>query len=318
MSDRRFLLGYNTCGFSHTTDIDHILRVIHSTGYQGVELTLDKRHYHPHHHDRSVLERIKSFLTSSGMVNVLATGARYVLSDVKHEPSMVSADDGARTRWMAFLVESIKMGEELQSDCVMLHSGYQPKGVEKARAWDWMVQEVTELCRVAREHGQRLGMEFHPDMFLRTYDDFKRLKQDVGAVNFGLTLDVGHCECTESTSTADIIRECLQDVFNIHLDDIDSRVHKHLMLGQGQIDFKEIFRVLSEVGYRGLASVELNADDIGVADDELAVDSYGYLVERVSKGPFIIRRPAERVGHERRRRHTTGELPEPGVVRSTA
>jgi sugar phosphate isomerase/epimerase len=52
----------------------------------------------------------------------------------------------------------------------------------------------------------------------------------------------------------------------VHIEDIAGRVHKHLIPGQGQVDFHGIGKALTAIGYTGAASVEL-MDHSGQAED---------------------------------------------------
>ena len=74
----------------------------------------------------------------------------------------------------------------------------------------------------------------------------------------GLTLDVGHIRCTESYAPEEAIRRYGAELRNIHLDDMRGRVHDHLQIGEGELDFPSILGALREVGYSGVASVELS------------------------------------------------------------
>jgi sugar phosphate isomerase/epimerase len=61
---------------------------------------------------------------------------------------------------------------------------------------------------------------------------------------------------------------------HIHLEDIaGTRVHQHLVPGEGAIDFAALFAALAEVGYDGWVTVELYPfldDARGVAERAMA------------------------------------------------
>ena len=46
-------------------------------------------------------------------------------------------------------------------------------------------------------------------------------------------------------------------IFHIHIEDISKRKHYHLVPGEGQIDFEDIFRALAAIRYDGFVTVEL-------------------------------------------------------------
>ena len=74
----------------------------------------------------------------------------------------------------------------------------------------------------------------------------------------GLTIDVGHLAVTESEPWADHLAAHAEDLIHLHLDDTRNRVHEHLPLGEGEIDWLQIIATLGRIGYAGLALVELS------------------------------------------------------------
>ncbi|MEX0612526.1 MAG: TIM barrel protein, partial [Pirellulales bacterium] len=45
---------------------------------------------------------------------------------------------------------------------------------------------------------------------------------------------------------------------NVHVEDMRSGVHEHLMFGEGEIDFPPVIAALAKIGYAGLVGVELS------------------------------------------------------------
>jgi sugar phosphate isomerase/epimerase len=72
-------------------------------------------------------------------------------------------------------------------------------------------------------------------------------------VNF----DIGHFFCAgEDPRVA--FEELFEWIGHVHLEDIASdRVHNHLILGHGAIQFTEIFQTMLRLGYQGDVSLEL-------------------------------------------------------------
>jgi sugar phosphate isomerase/epimerase len=62
--------------------------------------------------------------------------------------------------------------------------------------------------------------------------------------------DVGH-SFVAGEDPARAIRELGPHLSNIHLEDIKDRVHRHLLFGQGDVDFRAVFAALKEIGYTG-------------------------------------------------------------------
>jgi L-ribulose-5-phosphate 3-epimerase len=270
-------LGYNSSGFARTADLHAVIDAVADIGFAGIELSLDARHHHCLHHDDAQAAAVGQRLRQRGLGVVVGTGARYVLGPVKHEPAFATPAAQERERYLAFMERAMDQAPLLGAEVVMLHSGYAPVGVEPDRAWAWLVQGSARLAAGAAERGLVLGFEFHPDMLVRTLADWERLAAAVDHPAFGLTLDIGHVACTEQPSIPEVIAACLPRVVNVHLEDIRGRVHEHLPIGEGDIDFAAVFEALRRGGYRGLVNAELNSDDLPVDECALASRTWQHL-----------------------------------------
>jgi sugar phosphate isomerase/epimerase len=69
---------------------------------------------------------------------------------------------------------------------------------------------------------------------------------------------------------------------HVQLEDMRDRVHKHLRLGEGQLDFGAIFAAFDRTRFSGVVALEFNAGDLGGTGDELASESLAYLRRNVA------------------------------------
>ena len=270
-------IGYNTCGFARTNNLTDVLEIIHSLGYEGAELTLDRSHFHPYFSNDISLRYIAHLFSARDLDIVLNTGGRYVLSDVAHEPSLISKSATKRKEFVQFVVDAILIAPVLGARVVMLHSGSLAKEVEPEQAWKWLSDEVSYLSGIAEDQGITLGFEFHPAMFLATLEDYWNLKRLVMSPALKLTLDVGHVACTETRPVSQVIAESKSEIANVHLEDIKGRKHVHLPIGQGDIDFVDVFEGLKAIDYTGLINIEFNTNDLEVDECQLARETLSYL-----------------------------------------
>jgi sugar phosphate isomerase/epimerase len=270
-------LGYNTVGFSHHEDVTNVIGIIHNLGYVGMELTLDWRHFHPYSSDLTARQKLSQYIELSGLELVLNTGGRYVLSDAAHEPSLVSATENERSQFVQFVKDTIHLAPTLGARIIMLHSGSLSTRVDPSHAWEWLTVEVAYLAEIAEEQNVLLAFEFHPAMFVATLADYYKLKERVSSSSLKLTLDVGHVACTETRPLSEVIEECNGEVVNVHLEDIKGRKHVHLPIGQGDIDFEDVFNGLKAIGYSGLINAEFNSNDLEVDECQLARETFKHL-----------------------------------------
>ena len=251
-----FHLGYGTNGFGNHR-LDDALRIIADLGYTAVALTLDHNHLDPYADDMPMqVDHVANLLSRLGLRSVVETGARYLLDPVrKHYPTLVCDEPLQR---IDFLRRAVRIAAGLGSDCVSYWSGIKPSTVDDEIAWRRMLDGVSAVLEEAEKYDLPLGLEPEPGMFVEHLSDALRLREELGAPTlFGITIDIGHCVAVEPVDAATCIRRAGDLLVNVQLDDMRTGVHEHLEFGEGELDLPATLAALSEVGYTGVAAVEL-------------------------------------------------------------
>lgn len=254
MSTLRF--GYGTNGFANHR-LDDALAVIADLGYSGVALTLDHAHLDPFADDVATqTRRVVARLAELELGVVVETGARFLLDPWrKHQPTLLSDEPGSR---VDFLRRAAEIAEDLGADCVSFWSGVAPPGLDDDTAWRRLLDGVAAVLDGTDGTRARFALEPEPGHYVQHLDQVLRLREELGdPERLGITIDVGHCVAVEPVSAAECVRKAGDLLFNVQLDDMLPGVHEHLEFGQGQLDLAETLGALAEVGYAGLASVEL-------------------------------------------------------------
>lgn len=320
MTTLRF--GYGTNGFGDHRLLD-ALRLIADLGYDGVALTLDHHHLDPFADDLpEQVRRVRGVLERLGLSVVVETGARYLLDPhVKHHPTLVSADSGRR---VDFLRRSVRVAADLGSDVVSFWSGIRPSDVDEHTATRRLVEGTSEVVAEAARCGVRLGLEPEPGMVVDTVDAALAVLERLGEPDpLGITLDVGHCVAVERDTAADCARRLGDRLVHVQLDDMRPGVHEHLEFGAGELDLAGTLAALAEVGFTGLAAVELPRH--GHAAPQVARRAIGALhrpwaaeaVASVRREPASIATLFPAVGRHVGR-HPVDQADPRGLVRGTA
>jgi L-ribulose-5-phosphate 3-epimerase len=253
------LPGYNTNGFAHHR-LEDALAILADLGYRSVALTLDYHALDPFAADLNAqTQRIRELLDRLGLRCVLETGARFLLDPWrKHQPTLLDPTPGGRQHRLDFLLYTIDLAALLRADAVSFWSGKPPGPEPEEALWPRLVDGVGQLCRHAESSGVRLAFEPEPGMFIDTMPRYAELFRQVAHPSFGLTLDVGHLQCMNELPLDEHILAWREVLWNVHIEDMRTGVHDHLMFGEGEIDFAPVFAALHQVGYTGGLHVELS------------------------------------------------------------
>jgi sugar phosphate isomerase/epimerase len=275
-----FRLAYNTNGLAHHRILD-ALDLLAELGYEGVSITPDVGELDLYRLDRALVGEVRARAAEHGLALTIETGARYLLDPRrKHHPTLLDEDPRARSQRVDMLRRSIDLAVDLGADLVSLWSGAAPLSrdgasihADDARAaqraehelessWSRLCDGLVIVLDHAQATGVRVAFEPEPGMFIERPCGYAELVARLGSQGrrLGLCLDVGHLLVTRDLPVEDVVRRHASELAHVHLDDIHGSVHEHLMFGRGELDLRAALRSLIEVGYRGLAAVELSRD----------------------------------------------------------
>jgi sugar phosphate isomerase/epimerase len=121
-----------------------------------------------------------------------------------------------------------------------------------------LVEGCKRLADDAAFTNMRLAFEPEPGMFIDTMDKFAELHARVNHPALGLTIDVGHLVCNGELPVSKFLTDWGHVLWNVHIEDMRRGVHDHLMFGEGEVDFTDVFAGLRAANYTGGVYVELS------------------------------------------------------------
>lgn len=265
-----FRLGYVTNGLANHRLLDS-LRLCADLGYEAVAVTLDVGQLDPYDLRPEQVSDVRHWAEELGLALTVETGARFLLDPRrKHRPNLMDAADEGRDVRVDFYRRAIDIAVSLGAPLVSLWSGAAPGGERYEQdgadprhpLLDHLAQGLAPVLEHAAGAGVQVAFEPEPGMFVERPQGYADLCRHLGAAAdpLGLTLDVGHCLVTGDLPVAQCIRDWAHRLVHVHLDDIAGGVHQHLPFGQGDLDTTEVLRALVEVGFGGVAAVELSRD----------------------------------------------------------
>jgi L-ribulose-5-phosphate 3-epimerase len=266
-----YRLGYNTNGLAHHRPAD-ALTLLAELGYQGVAITPDVGALDPLRTDvdSGEVRDLRARAADLGLSLAIETGARYVLDPRrKHRPSLLEEDGAERLRRVDFLRRSIDLAHALGASVVSIWSGSAPTPMSgdtfdpaHEPVWERLTQSLVPVLDHARDQGVFVAFEPEPGMFVERPAGYLELVRRLGdrGNELGLTLDVGHLLVTGDIPVGPAIRSLARHLVHVHLDDVAGGIHEHRMFGTGELDLREVLNALHDVGYAGMAAVELSRD----------------------------------------------------------
>ena len=260
--------GYNTNGLAHHR-LDEALTLLGNIGYQAVAITPDVGQLDPYRLGANEAAQLRRQSVDLGLALTVETGARFLLDPAhKHDPNLMNVHGEGRERRVDYYRRCIDLAVELGAPLVSLWAGTESTGATFSTQKDprALLERLAEGLRSvlahARARGVAIGFEPEPGMFIEGPAGYKALLETLGpdAGDLGLTLDVGHLVVTGDRPEGDVIRAHSEQLVNVHLDDCPVGIHEHRPFGQGDLDLPGVLSALQEVGFQGVASVELSRD----------------------------------------------------------
>jgi sugar phosphate isomerase/epimerase len=254
-------LSFSTNAFVRFT-VTEAIETIAKAGYSGVELLADVPHLYPFSTTGPDLERIAVCLEKNRVLpaNINANNAAGYYGakfwEPVFEPSLANPEPEARKWRVGFTKKCIDMAEFLSCRNVSVTSGRMVPGVRPEKSLALLRQSLLEIVEYASAKHVRVGMEYEPGLLVECAGELEVLIGEIGSGNFGANLDLGHSYLAGELPL-DVARRLGPRIFHLHLEDIAGRKHYHLVPGDGDMDFQEIFRALHAIEYKGFVTVEL-------------------------------------------------------------
>ena len=255
-------VAYNTNGLAHHR-LDDALRLLADVGYDGVALTPDVAHLDLLKSSERDWENAARLCESLKLRVVVETGARYVLDPKrKHWPNLMSKDDAAAERRVAYYRKSLRLAQVLRAEGVSIWSGAADDATPPPdeTAWARLVPRLQRVLDDAAPAGVPLCFEPEPGMWVDSLARYRELRRRLARDDLATTLDVGHLLVTESGAPQQNVAEFAKSLKNVQLDDARRGVHEHLPLGEGELDLAGVVNELRRLRYGGPLALELSRD----------------------------------------------------------
>jgi sugar phosphate isomerase/epimerase len=253
-------LAFSTNAYLHYSFSEAVRRLA-AIGYGGVEIMADVPHAWPAYLLPEQKQAIRDALKQHGLaISNVNAFMMHAVSDPRQKywhPSWIEPDPHYRQIRIDHTKRALTLARELGAACITT----EPGGPLEGRTWNECLRLFLDMLQPVVEHAEREGVllliEPEPGLLLETVDQYLEFAEKISSPYLGLNFDIGHAFCVGDDPPS-AIRRLGSRIRHVHLEDIAAtRVHHHLIPGEGAIDFAATLQALQQIGYQGWITIEL-------------------------------------------------------------
>src|SRR5262245_20786846 len=218
------------------------VRRLAGIGYAGVEVMADVPHAWPafllDEQKQAIRDALRAHRLAISNVNAFMMNA---INDPRQRywhPSWIEPDRHYRQIRVDHTKRALSLARELGAPCITTEPG---GPVASGESWSTALKLFVEMIKPVAEHAEKQGVlllvEPEPGLLIETAEQFLEFISHIDSPAVGLNFDIGHAYCV-ADDPASTIPRMARYIRHFHLEDIAAtRVHHHLVPGEGAIDF---------------------------------------------------------------------------------
>jgi sugar phosphate isomerase/epimerase len=250
-------------------------RRIAQIGYRGIEIMADVPHAWPAYllpeQKRALRDAVSSNRLTISNINAFMMHAVDDPRQRYWHPSWIEPDVHYRRIRVEHTKRALTLAREIGAHCITTEPGgpLEP-GASWTKSLDLFVEMIKPVAAHAEKEGVQLLVEPEPGLLIESSEQFEEFMGRIESPAIALNFDVGHMYCV-GEDPAMALRRLAKHVRHIHVEDIAAtRVHAHLVPGEGAINFGKVLCSVRDIGYTGWLTVELYPY---VADPDVAAQT---------------------------------------------
>lgn len=236
-----------TNAFKHFS-LEYALDSLKNLDFKAVELWCKGQHVTPYDCGEQVAV-IKNMIASRGMeISAFSAHLDYIT------PNKELREENIRKFEMV-----ISLARMFDVGLVITASGYLHGKPPTKEMEVLFLNALERLAGCAEDKKVTIALEPEPEKFLRTPSQAVRYIEATGSDTVKTVCDLSHAIALNMTPK-EFISEMQDYLAHIHVDDAryGEHPHRHLIPGEGDINYGELFDFLKDIKYDGWLSMELN------------------------------------------------------------
>ncbi|MBI5416698.1 sugar phosphate isomerase/epimerase [Candidatus Poribacteria bacterium] len=229
--------------------LDYALESIVKHGYQGVELWAKGDHITPFDHE-NVWLGIKKKIDNMGLE----------IYGISAHLDFVAPDKAKRELEIKKFSGVIRMAKIMGVNEVHTASGGLYKDMTMELQEKYFLEAMEILGLQAHNEGIIIALEPEPEKWLSKPEQVVDIIENkLSFPIFKVLVDTGHAFGI-GTTPDEYLRAVKKHLQLVHIDDVRKAdfPHHHLIPGEGDVNYKSLFKTLKKIGYNGWLSMELN------------------------------------------------------------
>jgi sugar phosphate isomerase/epimerase len=242
--------------------VERAIENIAGFGYAGIELLADVPHAWPAGLLGVQKDAIRTALARSGLaianINAFMMNAIADPRQPYWHPGWTDPDPHYRAIRREHTKRALRLAADLGATTISTEPGgeIQP-GQTREEATAIFYDEIMPVLDVAAECGVTLLIEPEPGLLIERFSQYLEFAERVNHPALGLNFDVGHAYCV-AEDPAEWVPRMKAHTRHYHVEDIAAtRVHHHLVPGEGAIDFTAVLRAIATHSPDAWVTVEL-------------------------------------------------------------
>ncbi len=242
-----FKVGFFSNAFKQFS-IEYAVESLSSLGYQGLELWCKGQHITPYDNPERI-EYVQG-LAGSGGLEIYGLSAHL---------DFITENRELREENIRIFKKVIDLARAFGVKKVQTASGYLFGRRPEQWMWENFYDSMVQVGRYAVSKGVTINIEPEPEKLLRTPEQLVEFIDKIGIPVFKGVVDLSHAIALDITPVEFI--EAMDGHLNhVHVDDakLGQHPHKHLIPGEGDVNYHGVFEYLESIKYNDFVSVELN------------------------------------------------------------
>ena len=262
-----------------------VCRIAAEIGYDSIELSPRPDFIpfftHPRA-DRSKVAEFRGALATNGIE----------LASILPLYRWASPDEDERQAAVRYWKRAIRLAVDL--GCTTMNSEFNGRPEQAGRSEGQFWRSMEELLPVFEREGIALNLEAHPDDFIERNDEAIALVRAIDSPKVRYVFCLPHQFHLGDEAVGEMIEAAAPVLAQVHVADVLNhrassgnryivnppgspvRVHQHLDIGQGEVDFEAAFAALARVGFDGIVT------SCVFAWEERAVESSRFMFEKIT------------------------------------